>query len=186
MFTDIEGFNGLYQINENGDIKSLIGKKEKILKHKIHPQTNYHTIGLHLYGTVYTLYVHKLVAETFIPNSNGYKEVDHIDGNPHNNSVENLRWCSHKQNCNFKIHRKRVSEGKLGKHKITSFSKPIIQYDLENEEIIAVYKSAVEASQYTNIHPSSISAAAKNKIKTKNGCSYTCKSAGGFGWKFIN
>ena len=44
--------------------------------------------------------IHRLVAEAFIPNPLGLKDVDHIDGNKSNSRVENLRWVSHKENCN--------------------------------------------------------------------------------------
>ena len=44
--------------------------------------------------------IHRLVAEAFIPNPLGLKDVDHIDGNRTNSRVENLRWVSHKENCN--------------------------------------------------------------------------------------
>lgn len=42
--------------------------------------------------------VHRLVALAFIDNPNEYKEVNHIDCNPLNNRVDNLEWCTHRQN----------------------------------------------------------------------------------------
>lgn len=60
------------------------------------------------------VYVHTLVAETFIPNPNNYDSIDHIDRNKHNNSVKNLRWCSIKDNKSFwerdQEYRKRISK----------------------------------------------------------------------------
>lgn len=43
-------------------------------------------------------YIHRLVAETFIPNPNNYNEIDHIDCNALNNHVDNLRWVTHQEN----------------------------------------------------------------------------------------
>lgn len=54
--------------------------------------------------------VHKAVAMLFIPNPENKPEVDHINGDRLDNRSCNLRWCTHKQNCNNPITRKRVSE----------------------------------------------------------------------------
>ena len=44
--------------------------------------------------------IHRLVAEAFLPNPLGLRDVDHIDGNRTNNNLTNLRWVTHKENCN--------------------------------------------------------------------------------------
>lgn len=55
-------------------------------------------------------FVHKAVAELFIPNPNNYTQVDHIDTNKHNNHYTNLRWCTQKMNSNNPLTRKHNSE----------------------------------------------------------------------------
>ena len=59
-------------------------------------------------------FLHRAVAELFIPNPNNYNEVDHIDGNKLNNHYSNLRWCTHKENMLNPITRKQLSEMQKG------------------------------------------------------------------------
>jgi len=47
-------------------------------------------------------YLHRLVAEHFLPNPNNLRDVHHIDNNPRNNNVNNLSWLSHSDNCKLK------------------------------------------------------------------------------------
>ena len=82
--------------------------------------------------------IHRLVAKTFIPNPNNLPEVNHIDGNPKNNNVNNLEWCDRKTNLElssvgftrnkFKCYIEEVSSGKniKGFETIISASNPIL------------------------------------------------------------
>jgi hypothetical protein len=54
--------------------------------------------------------VHRLVAETYLPNPNNYSDVHHKDHNPRNNHLSNLEWCPHKKNCEY-------SRDKIGQNK---------------------------------------------------------------------
>ena len=90
---DIKGYEGLYQISNIGRVK----RNEKII-HQSHNNYGYLHISLCKEGKVKTVVVHKLVAEAFIDNPNNYRQINHIDGNKQNNSVENLEWCNQKYN----------------------------------------------------------------------------------------
>lgn len=59
--------------------------------------------------------LHRAVAELFIPNPENKPEVDHIDGNPSNNHVTNLRWVTHKENMNNPVCKQRMSKSSKGK-----------------------------------------------------------------------
>lgn len=100
--------NGIYQVSNKGRIRSLernfitahghkMKKYEKIRK-AFKDNNNYMVIGLcNKNGPVKKL-VHRLVAEAFIPNPYNLKIVSHKDCNKTNNVVENLEWCTCKQN----------------------------------------------------------------------------------------
>lgn len=59
--------------------------------------------------------IHRLVAETFIPNPNNYSDVDHIDRNKHNNSVSNLRWVSRLENMSWNAKDFCITDTETGK-----------------------------------------------------------------------
>lgn len=109
---DIKGYEGLYQVSNFGNVKSLNYKrtnKEALLK----LQTNtdgYKIINLRKDGKNKLYLVHRLVAMTFIPNPNNYPIVNHKDENKENNSVDNLEWCTHIYNLNYGDRGKVVSK----------------------------------------------------------------------------
>ena len=88
-----------YFVTENGDVYRN-GKKRKT---KIHKQ-GYIRITLTINGKQYTPLLHRLVAETYLPNPNNLREVDHLDFNKQNNHYSNLEWVTHSENM-LRAHR---------------------------------------------------------------------------------
>jgi hypothetical protein len=106
----IEGYEGLYEISDVGQVRSLDkiipypnGSKRlykgKIIKPAIH--NGYYAVTLHKNGFKKTLKIHRLVATHFIPNPQNLPCVNHKDENKLNNHVENLEWCTIKYNSNY-------------------------------------------------------------------------------------
>lgn len=110
----IPGFEGIYEIDTNGNIFNSKGIM------KPHKKNGYLAINLTKGGVQKHFYVHRLVAKTFIPNPEGLKEVNHIDANKHNNNLSNLEWCDRKHNLRHSYDKglKRCGETH-GMHKLT-------------------------------------------------------------------
>ncbi len=108
IWKDIIGFEGLYQISNIGRVKSMQktwkcgynsirAKSETILK--VCTSTQYHCVSLHKgTGNRKFTHLHKLLAIHFIPNPENKKEVNHKNGNKHDNRIENLEWASSSEN----------------------------------------------------------------------------------------
>lgn len=110
MWKDVVGYEGFYMVNEEGEVKSLDRevwngkvfylKKGRILKN-ILCKNGYYCVVLSGTEGRRTELVHRLVAKAFIYNDDLERNcVDHMDGNKTNNSLCNLRWVTHKENCN--------------------------------------------------------------------------------------
>ncbi len=92
--------NENYSINENGEVKNNISGK--ILKSFINKKSGYKIIDLWRNNKCKKIALHRLIAETFIPNPLHKPTVDHKDGNRLNNSIDNLRWATYQeQNSRF-------------------------------------------------------------------------------------
>jgi len=92
---DIKGFEGLYKISKDGKVKSV--KKDIILSTEKTTKKGYCLITLSKDGKKTYVYLHRIMASTFLGNIKG-KQIDHIDGVKTNNSIENLRICNNSQN----------------------------------------------------------------------------------------
>lgn len=117
IWKPISNYEGLYEVSNNGQIKS-VGRyiksnhnntrfqEEKIRKLTVNNK-GYVTVRLCKNGKYKTFLVHRLVAETFIPNPYEYNEVNHKDEDKAHNSVNNLEWCSHDYNIQYSLVSKR-------------------------------------------------------------------------------
>lgn len=98
---DIAGYEGDYQESTYGRTKSFKRGKVKILKPFL--QGEYLYVELHKGDQGKTIQVNRLVAETFIPNTDNLPEVNHRDGKKYNNHVSNLEWVTHAQNMRHAV-----------------------------------------------------------------------------------
>jgi len=109
IWKEMPNFNGIYMASNTGIVKSLDhfckskngGKRiqiGRVLKTTI-SKKGYFQISLSLNGTRLHTGVHRLVALAFIPNTLNLPQVNHKDGNKLNNNIENLEWCTNKENC---------------------------------------------------------------------------------------
>lgn len=117
IWKDVKGYEGLYQVSNLGNVKSLdhirrngtnkYMQKGKILK----PQkaNGYCYVRLSKKGKTKQYLVHKLVANAFIKRNYKYKEINHINEIKSDNRADNLEWCTHLYNINYGTRNQRVS-----------------------------------------------------------------------------
>ncbi|CAL6066511.1 Conserved_hypothetical protein [Hexamita inflata] len=85
-----------YEVSNLGQVRNK--STGRILK-PYEDKDGYLTVGLYLNKIKKTCKIHRLVAQAFLENPNNYNEIDHINGSPSNNNVQNLRWTSPRDNC---------------------------------------------------------------------------------------
>lgn len=93
MYKEIEINEAYYTVYDNGDV---FGRDKKIKQRPNSDGYACFTAGRKLHRT--SVKTHSIVAKLFVPNPNGYNEVDHLDGNRMNADYRNLEWVTHKEN----------------------------------------------------------------------------------------
>lgn len=160
VWKDVAGYEGMYQVSNFGRVKRLKNGKEKMLK-PLSNGRNYLKVGLFKNKIYKKFYVHRLVAEAFIPNPGNLLQVNHIDENKVNNHVDNLEWCTAKYNVNFGTRNKRMTEKR---------SRKVDQYTLDGK--------------FVQAWPSVNQILRDLRIRVCECCKGKFKSAGGFVWKY--
>lgn len=176
IYKDISGYEGVYQISNKGNVKSLSfnrSGKNRILKFGVND--GYFVVMLYKNKLRKNCSVHRLVANEFIPNPDGKEQINHIDGNKVNNCVENLEWSTISEN---QIHRFKVLNhkgpnfGKLGKDNNNSVK--VEQYSKQGD-FIRCWDSIMDVHRELGINSANIS----------NCCRGRLKSVGGYKWKYV-
>lgn len=174
-WVEIDGTDGWYYISDQGNVWSC--KRGRYMKNVIHKNMHAFTTLQMADGKKKTFYIHQLVAKHFIPNPNGYTEIDHIDTDPANNVYTNLRWVTHKENMNNPITKKKQQENgscrKNGLRNRIISGKNVQQYD-DNGTIIAEFESLSQAAAETGIR----------RVSIKDCCKNRQQHAGGYRWKY--
>ena len=103
QWKDIAGYEGMYQVSDMGQVRSLdrFDDRGRHLKGRVLAQSNtsgYLCVNPSIDGKATLKYIHRFVAEVFIPNPDNRPQVNHMDGNKQNNHISNLEWATAKEN----------------------------------------------------------------------------------------
>lgn len=135
----IKGYEGEYKIDMHGNVYSYKNRIVRKLKPNI--SSGYSTVVLCDYGIENYCYTHRLIAETYIPNPDNKRIVNHIDGNKLNNQIENLEWVTSSENARHAV-ATGLNDGSYNR-------KVVLQYGLDGK-FIKEHESAVAACAILN------------------------------------
>lgn len=172
---DVVGYEGLYQVSNQGRVKSLERKgrfgrtvKERILKPAFN-SWGYLQVTLYAGGKSKRLRVHRLVCQAFHENPGNKPQVNHLNEDKTDNRACNLEWCTRTENMNHGTRNTRA-----GKAIAKANSKSLGQYTRDGE-LVKIWPSTIEVQRQAGFSQGNISKAANGKYK----------QAYGFIWKYV-
>jgi hypothetical protein len=165
IWKDIPGYDGKYQVSNFGRIKSFNTRNGEVIIKKLNKHKGgYLQVDLWKNSKAKVKFVHRLVAEAFIPNPDNLPCVNHKDEDKTNNCATNLEWCSYTFNNNYGTRNKRLAKTK---------GKTVLQYDLDGN-LVKEWVSVMEVKRQTGWSQGNISCCCVGKQR----------SAYGYKWKY--
>lgn len=182
IWRDIVGFEGRYQVSNWGNVKSLNYRNRGFSKN-LTPKTNnrgYLWVELIKYKKRKCFLIHRLVAQAFVDNPNGFEFVNHKDEKPSNCNANNLEWCNRSYNAKYSINRhpERYKNTKRKGKKRTNikYEKHLINQLSLDGSFLKSWNSFWEIGKEFNYRTSSLKECCEGKRKT----------AYGYKWEFAD
>ena len=181
IFKPIKGFENMYEISNYGIIKSVDrniickdGQIKPIKSRYIRPADNgsgYKFVYLWKDNKQHRYYVHRLVAETFIPNPENKPTVNHKDGNRYNNCVDNLEWATYSENIQHAFNTG-LNKSTLGwKNPKANRWRPVEKCNL-NGEVICKFDTIQDAADDLQVPDKYIYKVCRGEISNTKGFKY--------------
>lgn len=149
QWRDIDGYEGMYQVSSLGRVRSLKYGKTRVLR-AYKNRYGYLKVFLWKYGKRHNIYVHRLVAQAFIPNDDETKnEVNHIDECKQNNRVSNIEWCDRSYNNAYNGLHYRRRHTNYRRNAIKDLYNPELSI---NENIKVFMANGISCSRHTVIN----------------------------------
>lgn len=147
VFKDVKGYEGLYRVSNLGNVLGI--KHNKLLSQKTN-KYGYKEVNLFKNRKGKSITVHRLVAQTFIPNNDNKPQVNHIDGDKANNVVNNLEWTTNNENMLHASTTGLRDNKQIGMIVKEKRGKKVMQYDLDGR-FIKCWNSVREVADELNI-----------------------------------